>query len=77
MLENREEKKEESNVFLRFDETHYQRAYSLEKIKELLEKAGMEFIAAYDAFSNHPPCADSERIYIVAREQHQENKLYL
>lgn len=77
LLEDVEEEKEESNLFLRFDETHYQRAYSLEKIKELLEKAGMKFLAAYDAFSNHPPCADSERIYIVAQEQHQENKLYL
>ena len=42
-----------------------------------LERRFVIFPAAYDAFSNHPPCADSERIYIVAREQHQENKLYL
>lgn len=68
---------EEPGVFLRFDETHYQRAYSLETVKELLKQSGMEFVAAYDAFTEQMPAKDSERIYIVAREGHQKNKLYL
>ncbi|HAU84449.1 MAG TPA: SAM-dependent methyltransferase, partial [Lachnospiraceae bacterium] len=61
----------------RFQETHLQRAYSIEKIKELLEKAGMKFVAAYDAFTKESPKEDSERVYIIAKEQWQENKLYV
>lgn len=67
---------EEDAHFLRMEETHYQKAYSLEKIKELLLQAGMEFVAAYDAFTKEPPKSDSERIYVIAREGHQENKYY-
>lgn len=63
--------------FLRFDEMHYQRAYSLETIKALLRQAGMEFLAAYDAFTIDPVQEDSERIYVLAREGRQEGKLYL
>lgn len=67
---------EEEEHFIRMEETHYQRAYSLDRIKELLLQAGMEFVAAYDAFTKEPPKADSERIYVIAREGHQDNKLY-
>ena len=34
----------------------------------LLEKAGMEYVAAYDAFTRNPTRKDSERIYVLARE---------
>lgn len=68
---------EEQERFRRYTETHFQRAYSLEKIKELLEKAGMKFVAAYDAFTKDAPRQDSERVYIIAQEQWQENKLYV
>ncbi|WP_312495592.1 class I SAM-dependent methyltransferase, partial [Anaerosporobacter sp.] len=67
---------EEGQVFYRFDEKHYQKAYSLETVKALLEKAGLEFVCAYDAFTHNPVTETSERIYIVARETHQENKFY-
>lgn len=63
-------------LFERFDEVHYQKAYSLERIKELLAEAGMEFVTAYDAFTNEAPKADSERIYVVAREKRQADKFY-
>lgn len=67
---------EEGEVFYRFQETHYQKAYELETVKRLLAKAGMKFVAAYDAFTKEPPKEESERIYIVAREGRQEGKLY-
>lgn len=68
--------RKENGYYERLEETHYQRAYDLEKIKELLSRAGMRFIAAYDAFTNEPPKADSERIYIVAKEGFQAGKYY-
>lgn len=54
--------------FLRFSETHYQRAYDLETVKALIQEAGMEFVAVYDAMTREAPKPDSERIYIIARE---------
>lgn len=57
---------EENGLYRRWEEIHYQRAYGLEEIRKLLEHAGMQFIAAYDAFTKEAPKADSERIYIVA-----------
>ena len=58
----------EEGLFRKYEETHYQRGYELQKIKSLLEKAGMIFVAAYDAFTREDPGEDSERIYVIARE---------
>lgn len=59
---------EEGDLFRRYCETHYQRAYSSETVKALIEKAGMEVLAIYDAFTCNKPKPDSERVYFVARE---------
>ncbi len=37
----------------------------------------MEWVAAYDAFTEKKPGDDSERVYIITREKKQEGKLYL
>ena len=55
-------------LYRKYEEVHYQRAYELELVKELLEKAGMEFVTAYDAFTKNPVNEKSERIYVIARE---------
>ena len=60
--------REEGDLYRKYEETHYQRVYDLENVKRLLKEAGMEFVAAYDAFTREPVREDSERIYIVARE---------
>jgi SAM-dependent methyltransferase len=54
--------------FLRFQETHYQRSYPVELVKQLLEEAGMEFVAVYDGYTKNPLRTDSERMTIIARE---------
>lgn len=64
-------------LFLRFQETHYQKVYSIPQVVELLGKAGLEFIAVYDAFTHSSPKAASERVYFIAREKYQENKKYI
>lgn len=61
--------KESDDCFRRFQETHYQRGYSLEQMKALLEKAGMTFVAAFDAETHADVHAQSERIYVIAREK--------
>lgn len=60
--------REEGDLYRKYEETHYQKAYELENIKRLLREAGMEFVAAYDAFTREPVKKDSERIYVIARE---------
>lgn len=58
----------EDGLFRKYEETHYQRGYELDTIKDLLREAGMVFVAAYDAFTKEPPKEDSERIYVIAKE---------
>ena len=61
--------REEDGRFSRYEETHYQRAYELETVKQAIFEAGMELVTVYDAFTKEPPGADSERVYFVARER--------
>ncbi|MBE5971439.1 MAG: methyltransferase domain-containing protein [Lachnoclostridium sp.] len=61
--------REEEDLYRKYHETHYQRAYSLDEVKSAIEEAGMEFVAAYDAFTKDAPKPTSERIYVIARER--------
>lgn len=71
------EENNSSNIFIRQEETHYRRAYSIDTIKRLIEEAGMEWVTAYHTLSEDEPRKDSERIYVIAREKHQEDKYYI
>ena len=59
---------EDKDAYHRFQETHYQRGYRLEQMKEYLHRAGLVFVAAVDADTHGEVTEDSERIYVVARE---------
>jgi len=59
---------EDSGLFRKYKELHYQRAYDLCTMQDLLKQAGMECIAIFDAFTREPVRADSERVCIIARE---------
>ncbi|HHX55118.1 MAG TPA: class I SAM-dependent methyltransferase [Clostridiales bacterium] len=67
----------EEDIFERFREIHFQKAYSIETVVDLIKKANMEFVAVYDAFTHKAPRDESERVYFVARERYQENKTYI
>lgn len=58
----------DSDLYRKYQETHFQKAYDLETIKGLIERSGLEYITAYDAFTKNAPHEKSERIYVVARE---------
>ena len=60
--------KEEDGRFQRFEETHFQKCYEIETIQRLLEEAGLEFIAVYDAYTNEPATEECEKVLFVARE---------
>ena len=64
--------REEGQLYRRYEETHIQRAYSLEEVREALLESGMEFVAVYNAFTRDCPEADSQRMYVIAREHGKE-----
>ncbi len=68
---------DEAPLYEKYEEVHLQRAYSLEEIKELLAKAGLSFVAAYDVLTHEAPGEQCERMYIIAREGHQSGKTYV
>lgn len=60
--------REESGLYHKYEENHYQRAYSLEQIKRLLAQSGLEFVAACDDYTGNIATDVSERICVIARE---------
>lgn len=58
----------EGDRFRRFTETHYQRGYTLGQMKGFLEEAGLLFLRALDADTHGEVRAESERIYVIAKE---------
>lgn len=58
----------QTDTYRRFQETHYQRGYRLEQMKEYLGQAGLAFVEAVDADTHGAVTGTSERIYVVARE---------
>ncbi len=64
--------REEDELYRRYQETHFERAWSLDEIKRAITEAGMEFVTAYDAFTDNEPRSESDRIYVIAREHGKE-----
>ncbi len=58
------------------EEIHVQRGYTLETIKKLMEEAGLEYVQAFDSYTERSAKADSERITVIARERFQPGKHY-
>lgn len=63
-------------LYERMEEVHVQRGYTIEKVKELIEKAGMEFVAVYAEGTKEQPSENTERMYFIVKEKKQEGKLY-
>lgn len=54
--------------YLRLEETHYQRAYTVSEIKALLKKAGLTDIKTYEVMTRETPNSKSERVYFVSHK---------
>ncbi len=67
--------REEDGRYGKYQETHFQRSYTLDEIRDSLRRAGMEFVAAYDGYTKEPPRPESERICVVAREQGKDRSI--
>ncbi len=60
---------ENKELFQKFTETHYQRGYTLEQMKGFVEQAGMTVLEVFDADTHEEVNNESERIYVITREQ--------
>jgi ubiquinone/menaquinone biosynthesis C-methylase UbiE len=60
-------KRPDSELYERIEEAHYQRAYPVDRLRELLEKSGLKMVECFDADMKSLPHANSERIYVVAQ----------
>jgi len=69
---------EDEELYERFEEVHYQRAYDLAEMKELIEEAGMDFIDSFAVDMGEGPVEEvpgkepeeyCEKIYVIAREK--------
>lgn len=54
-------------LYSKHTEYHYQRCYSVEELKSIIESAGMELLNIYDAFTNEEPQGESERLLFVVK----------
>lgn len=66
--------REEDERFRRFTETHFQRGYTPEQMRRLAEQSGMEVLEMTDADTGEAVRAESERVYVVARERGKKFK---
>lgn len=61
--------KEETGLYRKYEELHYQKAYTLDVIRKLLIQAGLEFVGAYDDYTYQAVKETSERVCVIAREK--------
>lgn len=59
---------EEGDRFRRFTENHFQRGYTPETMRRLVEQAGMRLLRLLDADTLGEVTDRSERVYVLARE---------
>lgn len=59
---------EQPQLYRKYQEEHFQRAYTLEQIRHMLTEVGLEYVTAYDDYTKESPHDRSERICVVARE---------
>ncbi len=62
---------EDQGRYDRFDELHYERAYSIIELEKMIsDTKGLEILGIYDQFSFRKPKEESERIFFVCRKSY-------
>lgn len=59
---------QDSSLYRKFEETHYQKAYTLADMKHIISESGLKLEHAYDAFTRNEATEMSERIYMIIRK---------
>ncbi len=60
--------KTEDGLYKKYCESHFQKAYEIPRVRELLREAGLIPVAVYEACTEKEPDEQSERVYFIARE---------
>ncbi|HHU89972.1 MAG TPA: class I SAM-dependent methyltransferase [Clostridiaceae bacterium] len=60
--------KNEEGLYQRYDETHTEKAFTENEIKEALVSSGLKLIGEYGNLSFDVPAADEERIFYIAKK---------
>lgn len=58
----------EGELYRRFDEVHYERAYSIEELTNLASECGLEVLDIYDSLTFNKPNDESQRIFFVLKK---------
>ena len=58
----------ENELYERFEEEHFERAYREEELESALSNCGLEIINKFDGYSNNKVQASSERIVYVVKK---------
>ena len=62
--------KQNSGLYERFEEEHFERAYTEENIEQALDECGFKLLGKFAGYSNEEVKADTERILYVVKKQH-------
>lgn len=68
--------REDGDVFRRFTENHFQRGYTPLTMSRLVEQAGMQVLQLLDADTLGEVTAQSERVYVLAREHGKQSGMH-
>lgn len=60
--------RQENGFYQKYEETHFQRAYSVDQILSLIREAGMEILRVCDAATGQEMKEDTERVHVIVRE---------
>jgi len=66
--------REKEDYYRKYEEVHYQRAYSIQTIEKLVEKSGLVLLHIYDAFTHKPARENSERVYVICQRKRTGEK---
>ena len=58
-------KEASAGLWQKFTEFHYQRAYEISEIKQVIKKSGLNLLAYYEACTHKKPGKKTERIYYI------------
>lgn len=64
----------EGEYFRRFEETHYQRGYTVAEMQDFLEQAGLVLVSVCDSDTQGEVTEESERICMIAKEHGKKKK---
>jgi len=62
--------RESDGRYRRIEEIHRHRGYSADQVETLLERAGMDVVAAYECLSEREPTSTTYRVAYLARPRH-------